>query len=234
MALTYKVYLNGKFFKEVENLSTLLEGLVKDTEYSIQVSEIDGEAESSLSENIKLITTVIQETSISLNKTSATVPLTGNLQLIPTILPTDATYKNVIWTSSDDSIVTVNEQGLVTAMGLGDAQIKAETKNGKTATCSLTVNSIIIIPTISNVTGATINNDSIGVEIAGLDTGESFGGTTPESIEILSITKNGVTSLLEMPKEWTIDKIVAEEIENNKYLVTNENKSIEITTEEET
>jgi Bacterial surface proteins containing Ig-like domains len=233
MALTYKVYLNGKFSKEVENLSTLLEGLVKDTEYSIQVSETDGETESSLSEAIKLTTTVIPETSISLDKTSATVPLTGNLQLIPMILPTDATYKDVTWTSSDASIVKVNERGLVTAIGLGEAQIKAETKNGKTASCSLTVNSVIIIPTTSNVKGAAINSDSIGIETAGLDTGESFGGTTPESIEILSITKNGETTLLEMPKEWTIDRIVAEEIGSNKYLVTNENKSIEITTEEE-
>ena len=42
----------------------------------------------------------------------------------------NAVNKNIIWESSDDSIVSVDENGVVTANALGSAVIKATTEEG--------------------------------------------------------------------------------------------------------
>jgi len=53
------------------------------------------------------------------------------LQLTATVEPSDATNKAVIWESSDNSKVTVDEEGLVTAIAKTGAEITVITKDGK-------------------------------------------------------------------------------------------------------
>ena len=56
-----------------------------------------------------------------------------------TVLPVDATDKEVLWASSDESVATV-EAGLITGVGSGTATITATTADGgKTATCNVRV-----------------------------------------------------------------------------------------------
>ncbi|MEE1055746.1 MAG: Ig-like domain-containing protein [Acutalibacteraceae bacterium] len=43
------------------------------------------------------------------------------------------------WTSSDESVATVNKFGNVTAVGVGTATITVTSSNGKTATCTVVV-----------------------------------------------------------------------------------------------
>ena len=80
-------------------------------------------------------------TGISLNKTAATI-YTGNTEtLIATVEPTDTT-DTVVWTSSKESVATVDNTGKVTAVAPGTATITATitAKAGdKTATCTVTV-----------------------------------------------------------------------------------------------
>lgn len=61
--------------------------------------------------------------------------------LNPTILPSDATIKKLYWYSDDESVVTVTDDGLVTAVGNGNATIVVETTDGTdiSAECSVTV-----------------------------------------------------------------------------------------------
>ena len=50
------------------------------------------------------------------------------------ITPEETTNKNVIWTSSDENVATVDENGVVTGVGSGEVTITATTANGKMAT----------------------------------------------------------------------------------------------------
>ena len=79
--------------------------------------------------------------SISLNKTSASLAIGGTVELSATVSPSDAVDKTVTWSSSNSSVATVNSTGVVTAKAAGSATITATANDGsgKTATCSVTV-----------------------------------------------------------------------------------------------
>lgn len=79
--------------------------------------------------------------SISLNHDAKTFTKAGEtLQLTTTIYPDSATNKTVTWKSSDKTVATVDESGLVTAVGNGTANITATTEDGNfKATCQVTV-----------------------------------------------------------------------------------------------
>ena len=68
---------------------------------------------------------VIPVESITLNKTEAEIFVGAEEKLTATVLPEDATNKDVTWTSSDTTIATVDSNGKVTAKSVGTATIKA-------------------------------------------------------------------------------------------------------------
>lgn len=63
------------------------------------------------------------------------------IQLNAVVSPTDADYTNVIWTSDDENVATVNRQGVVTAIGGGTATIvcTAVDGSGVNTECKVTV-----------------------------------------------------------------------------------------------
>ena len=79
--------------------------------------------------------------SVSLNHTSASLEPTEQLQLIVTILPSFVENKAVTWESSNSTIASVTDAGLVTANDVGTATITATSSadGTKTATCTITV-----------------------------------------------------------------------------------------------
>ena len=95
---------------------------------------------------------------VQLNKTSLTLDKGAEETLTYTIKPTNADIKDVEWTSSNPNVAKVDENGKVTAVSRGDAEIKVTTKDGKKeATCKVTVNAPMQKPiqvqvTISNKT----------------------------------------------------------------------------------
>ena len=81
-------------------------------------------------------------TSISLDQTNITLNIGESQTLKATITPENATDKMVIWTSSNSSVATVDNNGKVSAVKAGNTTITATTQDGgKTATCSVKVNS---------------------------------------------------------------------------------------------
>lgn len=81
----------------------------------------------------------ISVTSVSLNKTSASLYVGDKLTLTESIKPSNATNKNVTWSSSDTSVATVNN-GSIEAVSVGSAKITVKTIDGnKTASCTVTI-----------------------------------------------------------------------------------------------
>ena len=79
-------------------------------------------------------------TGVTLNKTSTSIAAGNSETLTATVTPANAAAKGVVWTSSDKSVASVNNNGRVTAAGEGTATITATTKDGgKTASCLVTV-----------------------------------------------------------------------------------------------
>ena len=77
---------------------------------------------------------------ISLNKTTLSLISGASETLIATISPDDAANKNVTWSSSNDAVATVDNEGTVTAVAKGVTAITVSTNDGgKTATCEVTV-----------------------------------------------------------------------------------------------
>ena len=82
--------------------------------------------------------------SITLNATNKTLLVNMEFKLTATIYPDNATNKNIVWSSSDSSIATVDAEGNVKAVAEGTAAITAKSEDGNcTATCSITVSTDI-------------------------------------------------------------------------------------------
>lgn len=88
-------------------------------------------------------------------------------QLTANVIPADATDAAIEWISSDEAVVTVTEEGLVTAMANGNATVTA-VAGGKSAACEVTVSiSIVEIEgdkAVFDLTGAT--NEQVKESVA--------------------------------------------------------------------
>lgn len=86
------------------------------------------------------INVVIPVISITVNPTSLTLIRYTSGQLTATVSPADATDKTVYWTSSNNTICTVDGTGKVSGVGIGTATVTAKTRDGGyMATASITV-----------------------------------------------------------------------------------------------
>ena len=96
-------------------------------------------------------------TSITLNKITTQLEVGDTENLIATIEPTNTTDdKTLTWTSSDSSIVSVDQTGKITAKKIGVATITVKTTNNKEAKIVVEVKQKVI-----KITGITINKESL-------------------------------------------------------------------------
>lgn len=82
-------------------------------------------------------------TGITLSPAESTLKVGETVSLTATLAPENASNKNVIWSSSNESIATV-ENGTVTAVGVGEAEIIATAADGSEVKGST---KIIVVPT---------------------------------------------------------------------------------------
>ncbi len=102
----------------------------------IEIKSIDNPAVTK-EVNIHIIEKV---TGVTLDKTEVILNKGETATLVPTVSPSVAHNKNVSFASDDESVVTVSEDGVVTAMGRGTAKVTVTTEDeGKTAECVFTV-----------------------------------------------------------------------------------------------
>ncbi len=123
------------------SIATVNDGLV--TARALGTANISATAKdkdgNQLTANCIVTVKNIAVTGVTLNKSSITISLNNSETLTATVLPSNASNKNVTWTSNDPLIATVNN-GVVSAKGLGNTTITVTTEDGnKTTSCSVEV-----------------------------------------------------------------------------------------------
>lgn len=103
-------------------------------------------------------------TSVSLSKSSLTIPVGNSEKLKKTVLPATGSFKSVKWTTSNKKVATVSSAGVVKGIAAGTATIKATSVEGsaKSASCKVKVLSADAI-SISEV--SVLSEDTVRVTL---------------------------------------------------------------------
>lgn len=132
---------NVKWKSSDINIAYVIKGYVRGVAAgtaTITVTTEDGNKTATC--EVTVIQPTIDVASISLNTTETTILEENKIMLTAEILPKNATNKTIKWTSSNNTIASINEEGMLTGIKAGEAIIKATTEDGnKTAICTVTV-----------------------------------------------------------------------------------------------
>jgi DMSO/TMAO reductase YedYZ molybdopterin-dependent catalytic subunit len=109
-------------------------------------------------------------TGVSITESDQELKVDETVQLNAVVEPANATNKNVTWSSSDESIATVDENGLVTAVAQGTVTITVTTEDGN-FTDSITVNSVPVGPQILLRCNSGIPEANVFITGSGFDVG---------------------------------------------------------------
>ncbi len=90
---------------------------------------------------IKVIDPPVIVTGVNMSVNSVKMKTGEVYTLSAEVLPSNATDKNITWSSTDDSVAEVNN-GVIRAVGAGKTVIKAETSNGVYDYCEVTVTGV--------------------------------------------------------------------------------------------
>lgn len=131
-------------------------------------------------------------TGVTVTPASQEVQVGKSTTFIATVTPDNATNKKVTWTSSDESVATVNEDGVVTGVKAGTVTITATTVDGGiTGTATIEVKEDDVIPTPvkpGNTEQPTIDGTTVTVN----------GENNDPTIATTEIPKAGISAILLM------------------------------------
>ena len=126
-------------------------------------------------------------TEVRLDKTATTLVEGDTEELMATVMPENATDKGIEWKSDNESVATVSQTGLVTALKDGSATITVKTNDGGfSASCEVTVKKKVIA-----VTGVKLSAASMTLR-------EGDKGTLTATVEPANATNKNV-------EWWTSD-----------------------------
>ncbi len=116
--------------------------------------------------------------------------------LKPNFTPATATDKTVTWKSSDESVATVSD-GVVTAVGVGSADITATTANGKVATCKVTVHETVIEVTSISMSKTVLSltegdKDTLTATVLPADATDASVEWSSDNEEVATVSESGV------------------------------------------
>ena len=144
--LQAKIYPENATYNDIlwkssdETVATVENGLIKTIKVGsavITAYNLENNIESSCTVNVK----EIEVKSISLDETSVSLGIGQSYILLATISPSNATNRDITWTSSNNNVITV-QNGKIKAVGIGSAKVSVTSKNGKKATCTFNVSNI--------------------------------------------------------------------------------------------
>ncbi len=87
----------------------------------------------------------IPVTSVTLDKTEVNMEAMSEATVSASIFPENASFKTVTYTSADEKIATVDENGVIKARSVGTTTITASVKDGVSATCTVNVHGTILM-----------------------------------------------------------------------------------------
>ena len=146
-----------------ETVATVQGGVVttlKVGEAVITATTTDG---TDLSASCTITVKPILVSSVTLDKQTAEVLRGETVTLTATVLPTDADNTTLVWTSSDETVATVQD-GVVTTLKVGEAVITATTTDGTdlSASCTITVKPILVSSvTLDKQTAEVLRGESV-------------------------------------------------------------------------
>lgn len=128
---------------------------------------------------------------ITISESSAQLTYGDQLQLTAIVSPDNADDKSVSWTSSDNTVATVDANGVVTAVGMGSASITATAKDysGTTGSASIEVVSGYSPAAYTDITASDFVADDY--YILNVATGKFLGGANSWGTQA-SLTKHGI------------------------------------------
>ena len=157
--------------------------------------------------------TVIQPVEkVAINGNPAEIHKGDHFALSATILPEDATNRSVIWTSSDETIATIDQNGRITALKPGDAIITA-TADGVLNACNIHVSETYYTVSFETNGGNTIASKSI-IQNATIEppaepqkAGYAFKGWYKEGslVHAWNFTTDHATSNVTLYAKWTLN-----------------------------
>ncbi len=138
----------------------------------------------------------VEAEKVTLDKTSAVIGVGAQLQLNAAVSPENTTDKNVVWASSDPSVATVDENGLVKAIAKGEAKITASSSNGKSAECAVTVSVPVSGVTLSETEKTIDAGDSfqLTATILPADAGNKSVSWSSSADNVAEVDENGTVT----------------------------------------
>lgn len=96
---------------------------------------------------------------IEVSPNTVSIVVGNTIQLNKTITPKETFDKTVVWKSEDESIATIDKEGIISALKAGKTVITATTSNDLTAKCSIEVTDKVI-----PVTGIKLDKTTLSIE----------------------------------------------------------------------
>lgn len=117
-----------------ESVATVAGGVVtgvKAGTATITATTVDGNKIATCTVTVEEIVQSVSVTSVSLNVNTLEMQVGDEYTLVATLNPKDASNKDVTWTSSDEKVVEVSANGIITAKKEGTATVTVTTKDGE-------------------------------------------------------------------------------------------------------
>lgn len=148
---------------------------VKEGNVTIKATSVDG---GIVGTGNVIVKSKLVLTNVKLDKTSLNIHQGESKSINTTITPINVSNKEIIWSSLDESIATVDSSGNIKGIAPGITGIIAKTYNGHIAMCEVIVDSA--------VTGISLNNNTLEMEAG--NSKALVAAITPDNATIKDVT----------------------------------------------
>lgn len=175
-------------------------------------AEAIAKTENGLQKSCKVVVNDKEITSVTLNYSDVSVKSGKKIQLSAKVQPSDAPSGNLVWSSSDESIATVNSEGFVTGKKNGVAVISCTSENGKAGSCTVTVKGEV------KPTDSTDSTTATASSMPTQPTATSSYGVVFSDSSTRKLTQAEVSTLTDTELQYAINEIYA----RNGYIFKDE------------